>query len=194
VPASIIISSAAFINPPGVVIMSCPGCGSKLWDGARCGACGRLASDASLRGGEQRSSRAARVGLATIKGIAAGAILGYLGGGPLNLSAIENGIWIGAAVGAVVGIVAVSLLARINWREAGLALWLIPGLAAAGALVIGFKKLARWAFGWAVAQAGEQYVAAGLGALLGGLIAGLIAYWASRDRHVPSTSATTRDA
>lgn len=33
--------------------MSCPGCGSSLWNGEKCGACGRVASDTTPRLGER---------------------------------------------------------------------------------------------------------------------------------------------
>jgi uncharacterized membrane protein YeaQ/YmgE (transglycosylase-associated protein family) len=164
--------------------MSCPGCGSTLWDGNKCGACGRQASDTTPRVGPARPSRANRVVMAALKGAVAGAVLGYLGGKPLNLPALENGIWIGAVTGAVVGLVVVVLLARFSRREASLALVLIPGLALAGAITIGFKKLVGWAFGWAVAQENQGYIAAVLGGVIGCLLAASIAFLMSRDRDV----------
>lgn len=33
--------------------MKCPGCGSSLWDGKKCGACGRLGTDLAPRAGSR---------------------------------------------------------------------------------------------------------------------------------------------
>src|SRR5438132_898225 len=100
-----------------ITIVPCPGCGSNLWDGAKCGACGRLASDTSPRAGPQVPSRWERVATAAFKGTVAGGVAGYLGGGPLNLPALEWALWIGAGTGAVVGLLVVLWIGRFSLRE-----------------------------------------------------------------------------
>lgn len=78
--------------------MGCPGCGSNLWNGEKCLACGRLASDTSRGAGRHPlPAEAARVAVA--KGALGGALAGYLGGGPFGLGQFGNQMLLAGAAG-----------------------------------------------------------------------------------------------
>jgi hypothetical protein len=119
-----------------------------------------------------------------LKGACGGALAGYLGGGPFELDNLGNQMLISGALGAAIGMVVVAWLAFESgaWDRV---FWLfVPGVAAATALLVGFREAFDWALGWAVAQQAKGLVAAGLGAAAGAALAAGLAYIAAwrRDR------------
>lgn len=170
--------------------MGCPGCGSNLWTGEKCPACGRLASDTSRRLGDHPlPAEAARQAVA--KGAFGGAVAGYLGGGPFDLSQFGNQVLLGAALGTALGLVAVLLL----WFAAGdrdwSYLWFVPAASGGAALLFGVKELLDWAVGWAAAPWGKGLAAAAVGAVIGGILAAAGAYAVARRREARRTTKLT---
>jgi hypothetical protein len=105
--------------------MKCPACGSNLWDGAKCAACGRLGSDLSPRAGTladeayvSHSGTARLLGL-VIAGLGAAALLGLVPS--LELSIKLVGITL-AVAGYLACVVVPQLYRRINDLERRLAL------------------------------------------------------------------------
>jgi hypothetical protein len=168
--------------------MSCPGCGSKLWNGEKCAACGRLASDTSRRLGDYPPPPAA-AWRAVPKGAAGGALAGFLGGGPVDLQQFGNQVLLAGAVGAALGLT----FALVYWfalRERNWVVWLaVPGVAAGGAVVFGAKQALDLALGLALAPWGNGLVAAALGAVVGGLLAAGFAYLLAARREARRSAA-----
>jgi hypothetical protein len=122
------------------------------------------------------------VGTAAIKGAIGGGVAGYLGGGPLNPGAVGNDVLVGLVVGAVAGFVLVVMASGGRLRQAGLFWTFVPGMAVVGAFAVGAMRLLGWAFGFAVAQWAEGYVALGMGAAAGAALAAGIVFLASGGR------------
>src|SRR5262245_33604532 len=105
--------------------MNCPGCGSKLWDGSKCAACGRLASDLSPRVGSQSDDiRVPHGGTAQllaliITGGGVAALVGLLPALPLWLRLVGVAL---AVSGYLACVVIPQLHRRINDLERRLAL------------------------------------------------------------------------
>ena len=171
--------------------MGCPGCGSSLWNGKKCPACGRLASDTSRRLGDYPPpARAAWQ--AAPKGALGGALAGYLGGGPLDLQQFGNQVLLAGAAGAVLGLV-FPLVLWFGFGDRDWTAWLaVPAFAAGGAAVFGAKQALDLAIGWAVAPWGKGVLAAALGAVAGGLLAAGFAYLAASRREARRTALCPR--
>jgi hypothetical protein len=106
-------------------IMKCPGCGSNLWDGTKCAACGRLGSDLSPRVGTPsndvyipRGGTAQLLGL-LIAGLGLAALLGLVPSLDLSIKLVGVAL---AVAGYLACVVVPQLNRRINDVERRLAL------------------------------------------------------------------------
>jgi hypothetical protein len=127
-------------------------------------------------------------------GALGGAAAGYLGSGPLNVGGLVDKLLLGAGLGsgaALIVLVVLLIVLRISWREVlQTAWWLIPSCAGLCALVMGYKELLGWAFGWALAGWATGWRAALLGGVVGAMVFGGIAFIATRpNKKTPRTTA-----
>ena len=128
-------------------------------------------------------SREDRVIEAATTGALGGALAAYLGGGPLDPGGLADKLLLGAAIGAGVPLVFLVGFAVVA-RDRSVLWWLwwaVPG-AALGALILGYRELLDWAFGWAVGAWASGWRAALVGGAVGAVVVGGIAFLRTRPR------------
>jgi hypothetical protein len=137
------------------------------------------------------SRREERVTEAATGGALGGALVGYLGVGPLDTGVLLDKLLIGAGIGTVAGLVVLLFsifVAKDGWRDVlGRSWWLVPGCAGLVALIMGYRELLDWAFGWALAGWASGWQAALLGGVVGGVLFGGFAVLATRPRRDPAS-------
>jgi len=123
-----------------------------------------LASDTSRRLGDYPPPAEAAVE-AGFQGAFGGAIAGYLGGGPLEVGKLADGLLWVTAIAAGIGFAC----AIMTWFALGYRDWfvflLMPAAAVCGAMMYGVGELFDWGVGWVAAQWGRGLIAAVVGAI-----------------------------
>jgi hypothetical protein len=136
-------------------------------------------------------SREDRVIEAATGGALGGAVAGYLGS-PFDFGGLLDKLLLGAGIGvgaALVFLVILLVVIKESWREVlGAALWMVPGCAGLCALVMGYKELLDWAFGWTLTSWVVGWRAAVLGGLVGAILFGGGTHLMSRPRRFPLAS------